>query len=243
HRRFHHRDLTFGLMYAWFENFILPLSHDEVVYGKRSLLDKMPGDRWQKFASLRSLLGYMWARSGKKILFMGGEFGQWREWNHDSSLDWHLLGEADHRGLQELVRGLNRVYRSHSALWEADHEQSGFEWIDANDADENVIAFLRKAPESGDQLICVCNFSPVVRAGYRIGVPKPGLYREVINTDSGLYGGSNVGNAGAVMADQIAWHAFPNSISLVLPPLATLWFVAPSESTANLYESPKSLQT
>jgi 1,4-alpha-glucan branching enzyme len=229
HRRYHHRDLTFGLMYAWFENFILSLSHDEVVYGKRSLLDKMPGDRWQKFANLRALLGYMWARSGKKLLFMGAEFGQWREWNHDASLDWHLLAEGDHRGVQDLVRDLNRVYRSSPALWQADHDAAGFEWIDANNPDQNVIAFVRRAPESGDELICVCNFSPVVRTGYRVGVPRRGLYREVLNTDAGLYGGGNVGNAGAVMAEEIAWHAFPNSISLTLPPLATLWLVPPAE--------------
>ena len=164
-RRYHHRDLTFGLMYALSENFVLPLSHDEVVYGKRSLLDKMPGDRWRKFANLRALYAYMWARSGKKLLFMGGEFGQWREWNHDSSLDWHLLDEADHRGLQSLVRDLNRLYRAEPALWEADTEPRGFQWIDANNADENVIAFMRIAPSSGRRIICLCNFSPVVQRG------------------------------------------------------------------------------
>ncbi len=171
YRRFHHRDLTFGFVYAWFENFMLPLSHDEVVYGKRSLLDKMPGDRWQKFANLRALFGYMWARPGEKILFMGGEFGQWREWNHDASLDWNLLDEADHRGVQNLIRDLNRIYRAEPALWEADHQPSGFQWIDANNTDENVIAFMRIAPSSGRKVICVCNFAPVVRAGYRVGVP------------------------------------------------------------------------
>ncbi len=229
HRRYHHRDLTFGLMYAWFENFILSLSHDEVVYGKRSLIDKMPGDRWQKFANLRALFGYMWARSGKKLLFMGGEFGQWREWNHDASLDWHLLAERDHQGLQDLIRDLNRTYKASPALWQADHEAAGFEWIDANNGDENIIAFVRRAPDSGEELICVCNFAPVARTSYRIGVPKRGLYREVLNTDSALYGGSNVGNAGAVMADEIAWHAFRNSISLTLPPLSTLWLAPPAE--------------
>ena len=153
-RRYHHRDLTFGLMYAWSENFVLPLSHDEVVYGKRSLLDKMPGDRWRKFANLRALYAYMWARSGKKLLFMGGEFGQWREWNHDSSLDWQLLDEPDHRGLQSLVRDLNRLYRAEPALWEADIDPKGFEWIDANNADENIIAFMRIAPSSGRRIVC-----------------------------------------------------------------------------------------
>ena len=229
HRRYHHRDLTFGFLYAWFENFILPLSHDEVVHGKRALLDKMPGDRWQKFANLRALFGYMWARSGKKVLFMGGEFGQWREWDHDQSLDWHLLGEAGHRGVQTLIRDLNRIYRAEPALWEADHEPAGFQWIDPNNADENVIAFIRTAPSSGRRLLCVCNFSPVVRTGYRVGAPVPGLYREILNTDSGLYGGSNQGNAGAVMAEQTPWHCFQYSLPLRLPPLATLWFEVPRD--------------
>jgi 1,4-alpha-glucan branching enzyme len=228
YRRFHHRDLTFGFVYAWFENFMLPLSHDEVVYGKRSLLDKMPGDRWQKFANLRALFGYMWARSGKKILFMGGEFGQWREWNHDASLDWNLLDAPDHRGVQNLIRDLNRIYRAEPALWEADHQPAGFQWIDANNSDENAIAFMRIAPSSGRKLICVCNFSPVVRAGYRVGVPVPGVYREVLNTDSSLYGGSNQGNAGAVTALPASWHGLPHSLSLTLPPLATLWLEVPS---------------
>jgi 1,4-alpha-glucan branching enzyme len=228
YRRFHHRDLTFGFVYAWFENFMLPLSHDEVVYGKRSLLDKMPGDRWQKFANLRALFGYMWARSGKKILFMGGEFGQWREWNHDASLDWNLLDESDHRGVHNLIRDINRIYRAEPALWEADHQPAGFQWIDANNSDENAIAFMRIAPSNGRRLVCVCNFSPVVRRGYRLGVPTPGVYREILNSDSSLYGGSNQGNAGAVTADQIPWHGLPHSLSLTLPPLATLWFEVPA---------------
>ncbi len=228
YRRFHHRDLTFGFVYAWSENFMLPLSHDEVVYGKRSLLDKMPGDRWQKFANLRSLFGYMWARPGKKILFMGGEFGQWREWNHDASLDWHLLDEPDHRGVQNLIRDLNRIYRAEPALWEADHQPAGFQWIDANNSDENVIAFMRIAPSSGRRLICVCNFAPVVRKGYRVGVPAPGLYREILNSDSAHYGGSNQGNAGGVTAQQMPWHGLSHSLSLTLPPLATVWFEVPA---------------
>ncbi len=227
-RRYHHRDLTFGLMYAWSENFVLPLSHDEVVYGKRSLLDKMPGDRWRKFANLRALYAYMWARSGKKLLFMGGEFGQWREWNHDAGLDWHLLEEADHRGLQSLVRDLNHAYRAEPALWEADTEPAGFQWIDANNADENVIAFMRIAPSSGRRIVCLCNFSPVVRESYRIGVPVGGLYREILNTDSRIYGGSNVGNAGAVTADNSPSHGMPFSLTLRLPPLGVLWLEVPS---------------
>ena len=226
-RRYHHRDLTFGLMYAWSENFVLPLSHDEVVYGKRSLLDKMPGDRWRKFANLRALYAYMWARSGKKLLFMGGEFGQWREWNHDASLDWHLLAEADHRGLQSLVRDLNRIYRAEPALWEADVDPKGFQWLDANNADENVIAFMRIAPSSGRRIICLCNFSPVAREGYRIGAPVGGLYREILNSDAAIYGGSNVGNAGAVMAQNSPSHGMPFSLTLRLPPLGVVWLEVP----------------
>ncbi len=226
-RRFHHRDLTFGLMYAWSENFVLPLSHDEVVYGKRSLLDKMPGDRWRKFANLRALYAYMWARSGKKLLFMGGEFGQWREWNHDTSLDWHLLDEADHRGLQSLVRDLNRAYRAEPALWEADVDPKGFQWIDANNADEHVVAFMRLAPSSGRRILCLCNFSPMVRESYRIGAPAEGIYREILNTDSAIYGGSNVGNAGAVTAQSSPSHGMPFSLILRLPPLGVVWLEVP----------------
>jgi len=228
HRRWHHRDLTFGLLYAWSENFVLPLSHDEVVHGKRSLLAKMPGDRWQQFANLRALYGYMWARPGKKLLFMGGEFGQWREWNYDHSLDWHLLAGDEHRGLKTLVRELNRIYRAEPALWEADHEPSGFQWIAPDNADDNVIAFMRIAPSSGRRLICVGNFSPVVRHGYRFGVPRAGYYREILNTDSAVFAGSNVGNAGGVNADAVPFHGMPYSVALTLPPLGVLWFEAPA---------------
>ena len=227
HRRYNHRELTFGLMYAWSENFVQPLSHDEVVYGKRSLFDKMPGDRWRKFANLRALFAYMWARSGKKLLFMGGEFGQRREWNHDGSLDWHLLAEADHRGVQSLVRDLNRLYRGEPALWEADIEPKGFQWIDANNGDENIIAFMRIAPSSGRRIVCLGNFSPIVRESYRIGVPAGGLYREILNSDSAIYGGSNVGNAGAVMAENSPSHGFPFSLTLRLPPLGVIWLEVP----------------
>jgi len=230
HRRYHHDRLTFGLLYAWSENFILPLSHDEVVHGKRGLLSKMPGDPWQRFANLRALYGYMWAHPGKKLLFMGGEFGQWDEWSADRSLDWHLLDGAGHLGLQALVRDLNRVYREEPALWEVDTEPAGFQWIDVNNADENAVAFLRKAPESGRQIVCIGNFSPVVRASYRIGLPKAGHYREILNTDSSLYGGSNVGNQGGMEAESIPWHGQPFSAAIVLPPLAVVWFEAPSES-------------
>ncbi|MBA3440544.1 MAG: 1,4-alpha-glucan branching protein GlgB [Pyrinomonadaceae bacterium] len=227
HRRFHHNKLTFGLLYAWTENFILPLSHDEVVHGKGSLIDKMPGDRWQKFANLRALYAYMWAHPGKKLLFMGGEFGQWSEWRFDHSLDWHLLDGADHRGLQNLMRDINRLYRAEPALWEMDSEPAGFQWIDANNGDESVFAFMRTAPSTKRQVVCVCNFTPVVRQGYRVGLPKQGKYREVLNTDASVYGGSNVGNGGSKTAEPVSWHGQPYSASLVLPPLATVWFEVP----------------
>ena len=227
YRRYHHRDVTFGFLYAWSEYFILPLSHDEVVHRKRSLLSKMPGDRWQQFANLRALYGYMWARPGKKMIFMGGEFGQWREWNHDESLDWDLLEFEDHRGLQALMRELNRIYREEPAFWEADGEPAGFRFIDADNADDNVIAFMRLAPQSGRRIICVCNFSPVVRDRYRIGAPAAGLYREILNTDSNRFGGSNLGNAGAVAAESTAHHGLEYSLSLTLPPLAVIWLEVP----------------
>jgi 1,4-alpha-glucan branching enzyme len=227
YRKYHHGNLTFGLLYAWSENFILPLSHDEVVHGKASLLSKMPGDRWQKFANLRALYGHMWAHPGRKLLFMGGEFGQWNEWHHESSLDWHLLAGEEHRGLMALVRDLNRLYRHEPALWEADSEHTSFQWIDVDNAQENVLAYLRIAPRTGSKLLCVCNFSPVVRHGYRVGLPAPGQYHEVLNTDAAMYGGSNIGNAGAIRAEHIPWHGRPWSAPITLPPLAVLWFECP----------------
>jgi len=227
HRRFHHHDLTFGFLYAWTENFILPLSHDEVVHGKSAMLSKMPGDRLQQFANLRALYGYMWAHPGKKLLFMGSEFGQWREWHNEESLDWHLCQYDEHRGLQSLVRDLNRVYRDEPALWEGDIEPAGFRWVDLQNADENVIAFLRIAPQSGRRILCVCNFSPVVRRRYRVGAPAAGAYREILNTDSLYYAGGNLGNGGAVMAEPIPWHGLDFSLRLTLPPLATMWFAVP----------------
>ena len=227
YRRYHHRDVTFGFLYAWTEQFILPLSHDEVVHRKRSLLWKMPGDRRQQFANLRALYGYMWARPGKKMIFMGGEFGQWREWNHDESLDWDLLQFDDHRGLQALIRDLNRLYREQPALWEADADPAGFHFIDADNADDNVVAFMRIAAHGGRRIICVGNFSPVARNGYRVGVPVAGLYREILNTDSNIYGGGNLGNAGLVMAEAVAHHGLEFSLSLTLPPLAVIWLEVP----------------
>jgi 1,4-alpha-glucan branching enzyme len=226
HRRYHHHQLTFSLMYAFSENFVLPLSHDEVVHGKGSLLGKMPGDRWQQFANLRALYAFMWAHPGKKLLFMGGELAQEQEWSHDRSLDWHLLERAEHDGVRTLVRELNRVYRAEPALWERDHEPAGFRWLEANDADRNVLAFARyPARKNGSPLVCVCNLSPEVRYGYRVGMPEAGSWREVLNTDSTHYGGSDVGNLGTVEAEKLPWHDQPFSAELTLPPLAVVWLV------------------
>jgi 1,4-alpha-glucan branching enzyme len=227
YRRWHHRNLSFGMLYAWSENFVLPLSHDEVVHGKRAMLAKMPGRMEEQFANLRALYGYMWARPGKKHLFMGNEIGQWREWDHDSSLDWHLLEYPMHSGLRALVRDLNRLYREEQPLWEADVEPSGFEWIDADAADDNMIAFMRIAPSSGRTIVCVCNFSAARRSGFRLGVPRPGWYREVMNTDSAAYGGGNIGNLGGVASQPVPQHRFNHSILIELPPLTTIWFAAP----------------
>jgi 1,4-alpha-glucan branching enzyme len=225
HRRYHHHQLTFSLMYAFSENFILPLSHDEVVHGKGSLLSKMPGDRWQQFANLRALYAYMWAHPGKKLLFMGGELAQEQEWSHDRSLDWHLLEQPDHAGMQQLVRTLNRLYREHPALWEADHEPAGFRWLEANDASRNVLAFARYGLGATPPLVCVCNLSPEVREGYRVGFPEDGRWVEVLNTDSTYYGGSDVGNLGGVEAEPGGWHDQPFSAELTLPPLSVCWFL------------------
>lgn len=223
-RKYHHNDLTFSLLYAFTENFVLPLSHDEVVHGKRSLLDKMPGDMWQKFANLRLLLGFMYGHPGKKLLFMGGEFGQWWEWNSNASLDWHLLEFEPHRKLQAFVKDLNRLYRSEPALYQVDFDWNGFEWIDFHDWEKSIIAFVRKAKDPSDFLLFVCNFTPVPRQGYRIGVPEPGFYREILNSDSTYYWGSDVGNGGGVLAEPTPWQGRPYSISLTLPPLSVLVF-------------------
>ena len=223
HRRYHHNQLTFGLLYAFTENFVLPLSHDEVVHGKGSLISKMAGDYWQKFANLRTLYGFMWAHPGKKLLFMGGEFAQWNEWNDEGSLDWNLLEFPSHEGMRRLICDLNKVYRSTAALHEIDFEPSGFEWVSANDSDNSVLAFLRFGKDRSKAMLCVCNFTPVVRHNYRLGVPGPGTYQERINTDSQYYGGSNVGNPfGVVNAEQLTSHGREWSVSLTLPPLATV---------------------
>jgi 1,4-alpha-glucan branching enzyme len=224
HRIYHHNQLTFGLIYAFTENFVLPLSHDEVVHGKGSLLQKMPGDRWQRFANLRALYGHMWAHPGKKLLFMGGEIAQEQEWSHERSLDWHLLERADHGGVQTLVRDLNRIYRAEPALWERDFDPSGFRWLETNDAAWNVLAFARFSADGSRTLVAVGNFSPVPREGYRVGLPRAGRWLEVLNTDAARYGGSNVSN-GTVEAEPVPWHDQPFSAAVTLPPLAVVWLV------------------
>jgi 1,4-alpha-glucan branching enzyme len=219
HRKYHHNQLTFRSVYAFSENFILPLSHDEVVHGKRSLLDKMPGDEWQKRANLRLLLGYMWTQPGKKLLFMGGEFGQWREWNHDASLDWHLLDDPKHAGLARWVGDLNHAYRSEPALHAKDCDPAGFQWVEANDVDQSVLGYLRLGFESDPPILAVFNFTPVVRHNYRFGVPRGGMWKELLNSDGPIYGGSAQGNFGGVEAVPFASHGQPRSVTLTLPPI------------------------
>jgi 1,4-alpha-glucan branching enzyme len=222
HRKYHHHQLTFGLIYAFSENFILPLSHDEVVHGKGSLLGKMPGDRWQKFANLRAYFGFMFGHPGKKLLFMGGELAQEREWNHDASLDWHLLDDPMHRGVQMLVRDLNRLYRELPALHQRDCESEGFEWLELHDNEQSVLVFMRRAVDAAPDVVVACNFTPVPRHGYRVGVPRRGYYRERLNTDAAVYGGANIGNGGGVTAEGVGSHGRLYSLSLTLPPLGTV---------------------
>jgi len=222
HRSYHTENLTFALLYAFNENFILPLSHDEVVHGKASLLSKMPGDDWQKFANLRLLLGYMYGEPGKKTLFMGGEFGQWSEWDHDQELQWDLLQYESHVGLQRYVRDLNKIYSCESALYEQDYDPSGFQWIDFRNSGSTVISFMRRAGSSGTPLIFVFNFTPVPRENYRIGVPLEGFYREILNSDSAMYGGSNFGLAGGRNSEPVPCHGHSHSLNLSLPPLGML---------------------
>jgi len=222
YRKYHHNDLTFRMLYAFTENFVLPLSHDEVVHGKASLLSKMPGDDWQKFANLRLLLGYMYAQPAKKLLFMGGELGQWEEWHHDGSLEWHLLQYQCHTQIQELVRALNRVYRSELALHELDFEPTGFTWIDASDSKQNIISFIRNGKSTDEAILSVCNFTPTTHFNYRVGVPKEGFWAELLNTDAKEYGGSGQGNMGGATAEAIPWHGHPHSLNLTVPPLAVV---------------------
>jgi 1,4-alpha-glucan branching enzyme len=224
HRKFHHNLLTFRPMYAFSENFVLPLSHDEVVYGKGSLLRKMPGDDWQRFANLRLLFAYMYACPGKKLIFMGGEFGQWREWNHDAGLDWHLLDVPAHTGLARFVQDVNRLYREKPALHELDFDADGFRWIDANDSEQSVISFLRRARDPALQVIAAFNFTPVPRHGYRLGAPVAGFWREVLNSDADVYGGGGQGNLGGVESEPTPWHGMPNQVTVTIPPLGAVFF-------------------
>jgi 1,4-alpha-glucan branching enzyme len=224
YRKYHHNRMTFSMLYAFTENFVLPLSHDEVVHGKASLINKMPGDLWQQFANMRLFFGYLFAHPGKKLMFMGGEFGQRSEWNPETSLEWQLLDYDTHRGLQNLSVDLNAIYRNEPSLHQVDFDWHGFEWIDCNDADSSVLSFLRRAKDQGDFTIVVANFTPVQRDGYRVGVPEPGFYREIMNTDAEKYGGTNVGNLGGVHAEAIPWNNKPYSIYLRMPALGVIYF-------------------
>ncbi len=223
HRKYHHGGLTFRMLYAFTENFLLPLSHDEVVHGKGSLLSKMPGDDWRKFAGLRLLFGYQFSQPGKKLLFMGGEFGQWSEWRHNDSLDWHLLEFPPHQGVARWIADLNRLYREEPALHQLDASPEGFEWIDCNDTQSSVFSFLRLSRSARESILIVCNFTPVPRPGYRVGSPRGGFWKEILNSDASEYGGSGWGNLGGVEADPIPTHGRPYSLSLTLPPLAVVF--------------------
>jgi 1,4-alpha-glucan branching enzyme len=234
HRRWHQSEMTFSLIYAFSENFILPLSHDEVVHLKGSLLNKMPGDEWQKFANLRAYLAFMWAHPGKKLLFMGGEIAQWQEWAFEGSIEWDALVAPGHQGVQSLVGELNRLLKSEAALHEEDFHHNGFEWIDGSDVEGSVLAFMRHAKDKRESVVVINHFTPIVRQGYRIGVPQRGFYREILNTDSSLYWGSNVGNNGGVQSEETPWHGQPYSIVVTLPPLATLLFKVGAQPVAPL---------
>ena len=226
HRRYHHNSLTFSLIYAFSESFVLPFSHDEVVHLKKAMLAKMPGDYWQQFANLRALYAYMYAHPGKKLLFMGGEFGQWNEWNFQTGLDWMLLDFEPHRKLQQFVKDLNRLYRSEPALHEVDFSWEGFQWIDFHDVDYSVVSFIRRAKDPAEQIVVAANFTPVPRTGYRVGVPAPGFYKEILNSDSDVYGGSNLGNAGGLPAEETPWQGQPYSVLLTIPPLGVVYLKA-----------------
>jgi len=224
YRKHHHNLLTFRMIYAFHENFALPLSHDEVVHGKGSLLGKMPGDEWQKLANMRLLLGYMYGQPAKKLLFMGGEFGQWREWSHEERLEWHLTQYAPHAGLMKWVEDLNRLYRSEPSLHELDCDPAGFQWVDANDSENSVLCFLRGGHSTNDLLLIVCNFTPVPRLNYRVGVPRGGFWNEMLNSDAPDYFGSGQGNFGGVEAAPVPLHGRAYSLTLTLPPLTAVFF-------------------
>ena len=226
-RQFHHNQITFRMIYAFTENFVLPLSHDEVVHGKGSLVNKMPGDDWQKFANLRLLLCYMYAQPGKKLLFMGSEFGQWREWDHDSSIDWHTLEYPNHAGVQNLLRDLNHTYKNERGLHLNDNTPNGFEWIDCNDYQASTLIMMRKGKKAGEEMVAVFNFTPVPRYNYWVGVPHPGFWQELINSDSGNYWGSNMGNQGGCQSLPVPCHGRPNHLEITLPPLAAVFFKSP----------------
>ena len=223
-RSYHHNQITFSLVYAFTENFVLPFSHDEVVYGKGSMLGKMPGDDWQKFANLRLLYGFMFGHPGKKLLFMGDEFGQWSEWDHDKSLDWHLLKYPFHAGLARWVRDLNTLYRAKSSLHELDCEATGFEWVDCHDSQRSIISFIRRGRNPGEQLLFACNFTPVPRQNYRVGVSQAGRWDEILNSDAPLYGGSGQGNFGGLSATPLPVHGRSFSLTMTLPPLGLVVF-------------------
>jgi 1,4-alpha-glucan branching enzyme len=225
YRKYHQNDLTFAMLYHHHENFVLPLSHDEVVHGKGSLLGRMPGDDWQKFANLRMLLGYQWTFPGKPLLFMGGEFGQRAEWNANGGLDWHLLDQGPyHRGLLRFVEDLNKLYLAEAAMWEGDYDLAGFYWIDCTDHRNSVFSFARQNPERTSELVIILNLTPVLRTNYRIGLPRPGVWREVMNSDAGIYGGSNQGNLGKVNAEDYYCHNQSYSAEFTLPPLSIVVF-------------------
>jgi 1,4-alpha-glucan branching enzyme len=224
HRKYHHNKLTFRGLYAFTENYVLPLSHDEVVHGKGSLFAKMAGDEWQKYANLRLLFGYMYMQPGKKLIFMGGEIAQWSEWNHDGSVDWHALGWPDHVGVQQWVRDLNAFYRREPSLHETDFCPEGWRWIDADDSDHSVLTYMRLRKDGSSPLVIACNFTPIPRRGYRVGVPHEGFWNEVLNSNAALYGGTDEGNLGGKMTEKISCHGFDNSLLLNLPPLAMVVF-------------------
>ena len=225
-RKYHHHQLTFSLWYAFTENFVLPLSHDEVVHGKGSLVGKMPGDEWTKSAGLKTLLGYMYGHPGKKLLFMGSEIAQWKEWNHEESLEWHSLEYPSHWGVQKWVRDLNRLYREEPSLHELDFENGGFEWVDVHDWEQSVVSFLRLSKEQKNIMLVVLNLTPVLREGYRVGVPRGGFWGEALNSDAADYGGKGFGNLGGMEAEDVPHHGRDFSLNLTLPPLSALFFIS-----------------